>query len=67
MPGLTIGRTVGQSIFIGDNVTITVLRIKGLKTRIQIDAPRDIPVIRSELCQKKKNPRPNRTRRRLHP
>jgi carbon storage regulator len=49
MPVLT--RKQKQTITIGDDITITVLRVKGHSVKIGIDAPRGIRVLRSELTQ----------------
>lgn len=46
---LVLSRTPMQKIQIGDNVTITVLRIKGNQIKLGIEAPRDVRVVRSEL------------------
>ncbi len=46
---LVLSRTPTQQIQIGDNVTVTVLRIKGNQIKIGIEAPRDVRVIRAEL------------------
>ena len=54
MAGLNIGRLVlsrkvGQSVEIGDDVTVRITKITGNKCRIEIDAPRHITVMRTEL------------------
>lgn len=46
---LVLTRKRQEQIRIGDNVTITVLRIKGQAVRIGIEAPRDVRVVRGEL------------------
>ena len=46
---LVLTRKPGEKIHIGSDVTITVLVVKDNKIRIGIDAPQDVPVIRSEL------------------
>lgn len=48
---LVLSRKLNQEITIGDNVTITVLKIKGNTVRLGIDAPRHIRVVRGELPQ----------------
>lgn len=46
---LVLTRKQKEEIRIGDNVTITILRIKGQAVRIGIDAPQEIRVVRGEL------------------
>ena len=46
---LVITRKAGESIRIGDDVTVTVLDIAGSSVRIGIDAPGEIPVFREEI------------------
>ena len=47
---LVLTRRVDESIRIGDNIRITVLKIKGTQQIcVGIDAPRDVPVLREEL------------------
>ncbi|MCL8027649.1 carbon storage regulator CsrA [Nocardioides bruguierae] len=46
---LVLSRRVGESVVIGDNVTVTVLEIRGDVVRIGIDAPRSVAVNRAEL------------------
>jgi carbon storage regulator CsrA len=46
---LVLTRKLDESIRIGDDIKITVLRIKGNTIRIGIEAPRDVRVVRSEL------------------
>ena len=49
---LILTRRVGESLKIGDNVTVTVLAINGHQVRIGIDAPRDVPVHREEIYER---------------
>ena len=46
---LILTRRNGESLKIGDDVTITVLGVKGNQVRIAIDAPREISVHREEV------------------
>jgi len=49
---LILTRRIGEKIVIGDNVTITVLGVKGNQIRVGIEAPRDVPVHREEIYQR---------------
>jgi carbon storage regulator len=49
---LILTRRVGESIIIGDNVTMTVLGIKGNQVRIGVEAPKDISVHRKEIYER---------------
>ena len=46
---LVLSRKQQQELFIGENVKITVLKIKGNTVRLGIEAPRDVRVVRGEL------------------
>lgn len=46
---LVLSRKLREQIQIGENVTITILRVKGNSVRIGIEAPRDVKVVRGEL------------------
>lgn len=46
---LVLTRRVGQRLFVGDRITVTVVQVDGDKVRIGIEAPRDIPIAREEL------------------
>jgi carbon storage regulator CsrA len=47
---LVLSRKQNEKIIVGDNVTITVLKIRGNTVRIGIDAPREVAVVRGELA-----------------
>ena len=49
---LILTRRSGEKLVIGDNVTVTVLSVKGNQVRIGIDAPRDVSVNREEIYQR---------------
>ena len=46
---LVLGRTPGEKVVIGDDVTITVLAVKGSIVRLAVQAPNDVLILRSEL------------------
>ena len=49
---LVLTRRVGEKLIIGENVTVTVLGVKGGQVRIGINAPRDVSVNREEIYQR---------------
>ncbi len=52
---LILTRRVGETLMIGDNVTVTVLGVKGNQVRIGVNAPREVAVHREEIFQRIQN------------
>lgn len=46
---LVIQRKKKESFVIGDDIIITIVEVSNDKVKIAIDAPKDIPIVRSEL------------------
>ena len=49
---LVLTRRVGETLMIGDEVTVTVLAVKGNQVRIGTNAPREVPVHREEIYER---------------
>ena len=49
---LILTRRVGETVMIGDDVTITVLGVKGNQVRVGINAPKSIAVHREEIYER---------------
>lgn len=61
---LILTRNVGQSIKIGDDISLTVLGVQGNQVRIGIEAPRDVAVHREEIYNRieaEKDPNGNKS------
>jgi carbon storage regulator len=52
---LVLSRKVGERIWIGENISVTVVRITGGGVRIGIEAPTELAVVREELKHKMEN------------
>lgn len=59
---LILTRRVGETLMVGDEVSITVLGVKGNQVRIGVNAPKEIAVHREEIYQRiqreKEDPQP---------
>jgi carbon storage regulator len=56
---LILTRRINETVYIGDDVTITVLGIKGNHVRIGIGAPKNISVHREEIYERVRREREN--------
>lgn len=60
---LILTRRVGESLMVGDDITVTVLGVKGNQVRIGVNAPRDVAVHREEIysrIQEGEEPQPKK-------
>ena len=48
---LVLSRKVGESIVIGEGITVTIVDVKGDTVRVGVDAPREVKVQRSEVLE----------------
>lgn len=46
---LILQRRAGESLLIGENITVSVVSVDGLRVRLAISAPDDVQILRSEL------------------
>ncbi len=49
---LILTRRIGETLMVGDDVTVTVLGVKGNQVRIGVNAPKDVAVHREEIYQR---------------
>ena len=48
---LVLSRKKGEKIAIGDNITLTIVEVRGDKVRLGIDAPQDVRIYREEVLE----------------
>ena len=49
---LILTRRIGETLMVGDEVTVTVLGVKGNQVRLGVNAPKEIAVHRDEIYQR---------------
>lgn len=52
---LILTRRVGETLMVGDEVSVTVLGVKGNQVRLGVNAPKDVSVHREEIYERIKN------------
>ncbi len=55
---LILTRRVGETVVIGNDVTVTVLGVKGNQVRLGVNAPREVTVHREEIYERIQNEQP---------
>lgn len=64
---LVLSRKKGESIVVNDNITVTVVEIKGDKVRLGITAPDSVPVDRQEVRERKLTGKPTGAKEEVAP
>ena len=50
---LILSRRIGESIKIGDDITVVVLGVNGCQVRLGVEAPKDVAIDRTEIAERK--------------
>jgi carbon storage regulator len=58
---LVLSRKVGEKIFIGDKIAVTVVRVAQGMVRLGIEAPQELPIVREEIMDRLKEDSPDQT------
>ena len=65
---LVLARKLGEKIYVGKDIVLTVVEIDRDRIRLGIDAPREVSVLRAELLPEDDEPQPTKVRHRSrHP
>ena len=48
---LVFTRSIGETFYIGDDVSVTILGLKGNRVRVGVSAPKAVPVYREEIYE----------------
>jgi carbon storage regulator len=56
---LVLSRRVGETVFIGDGIVVTVIEVQGNRIKLAVSAPKNIPVLRGELQKAARPPNEN--------
>jgi carbon storage regulator len=64
---LILTRRVGETVVIGNDVTVTVLGVKGNQVRLGVNAPREVAVHREEIFERIKREQAEEARERPQP
>jgi carbon storage regulator len=57
---LILTRRVGETLMVGDDITVTVLGVKGNQVRIGVNAPKNVAVHREEIFERIKHEQNNK-------
>ena len=59
---LVLTRRKGESIFIGDDIEVTIVCVNGKQVKIAIEAPRELNIVRDELLGREKARHPSKNK-----